>query len=150
MEELKYVIYVNASPKEVWDVLVTPEGTKAVFFGSVLESTFEIGAPYRYIGPGNDGEETVHVYGTVLEFEPEKRMSYTEHPGPSYRENHAELETRVTMTLDTVGKTTKVTLINDRWPDNHPSYENTKESWPIILSSIKTYAETGKTMDFGW
>jgi uncharacterized protein YndB with AHSA1/START domain len=115
-----------------------------------MDSTFEIGAPYAYIGPGSDGDETVHVYGKVLAIEPNRLMSYTEHPGPSYRENHAELETRVTLTLETVGECSKLTLVNDQWPDNHPSYENTIESWPMILSNIKTYVETGKTLNFGW
>ncbi|NOU92027.1 polyketide cyclase [Paenibacillus sp. LMG 31456] len=148
--DLKYELYIGAKPEDVWQIFIEPEATKAIFFGSILKSTFEIGAPYEYIGPGNDGEETVHVYGTVLEFETNQRMSYTEHPGPSYRENHAELETRITLTLETVGSCTKLTLINDQWPENHPSYENTKTSWPMILSNIKTYAETGKALDFGW
>ncbi|WP_409343971.1 SRPBCC family protein [Paenibacillus sp. MBLB4367] len=148
--DLKYVMYIGASPEQVWQAFISPEGTKAVFFGCILDSTFEVGAPYAYIGPGNDGDQTVHVYGNVLAFEPNKRMSYTEHPGPSYRDNHAELETRVTLTLEPVGTSTKLTLVNDNWPADHPSYENTKESWPMILSNMKTYAETGKTLDFGW
>jgi uncharacterized protein YndB with AHSA1/START domain len=148
--DLKYVLYIGAKPEDVWQVFVSPEGTKAIFFGCILKSTFEIGASYEYIGPGNDGDETVHVYGKVLAFEPNQVMSYTEHPGPSYRDNHAELETRVTLTLETVGNCTKLTLVNDQWPENHPSYDNTKESWPMILSNIKTYAEMGKTLDFGW
>ena len=149
-QELKYVIYVNSAPEAVWHALTSPEGTRAVFFGSELQSTFEIGAPYQYVGPGADGEQTVHVYGHILEFEPNVKMSYSEHPGPSYRDNHAELETRVTLTLETVGETTKLTLVNDRWPDDHPSYDSTKESWPMIMSSIKSYVETGKALDFGW
>lgn len=148
--DLKYEIYIGATPEEVWQVFVSPEGTKAIFYGCILDSTFEIGAPYAYIGPGADGDETVHVYGNVLAFEQNRLMSYTDHPGPSYRENHAELETRVTLTLETVGNCTKLTLINDQWSDNHPSYENTKSSWPMILSNVKTYVETGKTLDFGW
>ncbi|UQZ84839.1 hypothetical protein SK3146_04094 [Paenibacillus konkukensis] len=148
--DLKYVIYVGAKPEDVWNIFVKPEATKAIFFGSTLESTFEVGARYEYVGPGSEGDETVHVYGEVLAFEPYRLMSFTEHPGPSYRDNHEELETRVTLTLETVGGSTKVTLINDQWPENHPSYENTKESWPMILSNIKSYVETGKTLDFGW
>ncbi|MFD0694025.1 SRPBCC domain-containing protein [Paenibacillus sp. GCM10027628] len=148
--DLKYELYIGATPEDIWKIFTSPEGTKAIFFGSILKTTFEIGAPYEYIGPGNDGDETVHVYGTVLAFEENRLMSYTEHPGPSYRENHAELETRVTLTLETVGACTKLTLVNDLWPADHPSYENTKSSWPMILSNVKTYAETGKTLDFGW
>lgn len=148
--DLKYEIYIGATPEDVWQVFVSPEGTKAIFYGCILDSTFETGAPYAYIGPGADGDETVHVYGNVLAFEQNRLMSYTEHPGPSYRENHAELETRVTLSLEIVGNCTKLTLVNDQWPDNHPSYENTKSSWPMILSNAKTYVETGKTLDFGW
>jgi len=148
--DLKYELYIGAQPEKVWEIFTVPEATKAIFFGSVLKSTFEIGSPYEYVGPGNDGEETVHVYGEVLAFEPCRLMSFTEHPGPSYRDNHAELVTRVTLTLDTVGACTKLTLVNDQWPENHPSYENTKNSWPMILSNIKSYVETGKTLDFGW
>lgn len=148
--DLKYEIYIGATPEDVWQVFVSPEGTKAIFYGCILDSTFEIGAPYAYIGPGADGDETVHVYGNVLAFEQNRLMSYTEHPGPSYRENHAELETRVTLSLEIVGNCTKLTLVNDQWPDNHPSYENTKSSWPMILSNAKTYVETGKTLHFGW
>jgi len=150
MDELKYELYINATPENIWQVFISPEGTKAIFFGSTLQSTFEIGAPYQYVGPGNDGDATVHVYGNVLEFVPNQRMSYTEHPGPSYRENHAELETRITLTLEKVGTCTRLTLVNDRWPEQHPSYESTKQSWPMILSNVKTYVETGKTMNFGW
>jgi uncharacterized protein YndB with AHSA1/START domain len=150
MEELKYVFYIGASAEEVWQKFISPEGTRAIFFGSVLRSTFEIGARYEYVGPGNDGEETVHVYGNVLAFEPYRVMSFTEHPGPSYRDNHAELQTRITMTFEQVGDCTKLTLVNDQWTPGHPSYESTQQSWPIILSNFKTFAETGRTLNFGW
>lgn len=150
LNALKYQIYIDASPEKVWDVLISPEGTRNTVFGSVIQSTFDIGAPIAYVGPGNAGDETVHVYGRVLAFEPNKTLSYTEHPGPSYRDNHEELETRVTITLEPAGSCTKLTLINDEWPDNHPSRANTEEGWPVILSCIKTYAETGKTLALGW
>ncbi|MNE97196.1 hypothetical protein D3C80_1955070 [compost metagenome] len=77
-------------------------------------------------------------------------MSYTEHPGPSYYENHEELETRVTFSLEPVGSSTKVTLVNDKWPDSHPGYNKASDSWIYIISNLKTLAETGKTLDLGW
>lgn len=150
LDALKYEFYIGGTPEEVWHVLVAPEATKQTVFGCVLRSTFEVGSLMEYVGPGADGDETVHVYGYIRAWEPGKLMVYEEHPGPSYRANHAELQTRVTVTLEPVGTCTKLTLVNDEWPDDHPSYENTKNSWPIMLSNIKTYAETGKTLDFGW
>lgn len=148
--ELKYEFYIGAEQDKVWDILVSDEGVRQTFFGCVIESTFEPGAPFKYVGPGKYGDNTVHVYGTILAHEPRSVLSYLEHPGPSYHANHEELESRVTFTLETVGKCTKLTLVNDRYSEDHPSYENAKSHWWMILSNIKTLAETGKTLDFGW
>jgi len=148
--EQTFITYIGAARERIWDILTKPEYVKQIFFGSVLQSTFETGSSFQYVGPGNDGDETVHVYGTVLAFEPCRMMSFLEHPGPSYYDNHAELESRITMTLETVGDCTKLVLVNDQWTDNHPSQAKTPESWPVVLSNIKTLAETGKTLNFGW
>lgn len=148
--KLEYTIYVDAEPDKVWEALVSPEGTQACFFGSKLKTSFEEGASFEYVGPGAEGKEMVHVYGTIQACEPGKKLAYVEHPGPSYRENHAELTSRVTFELTEAGKTTKLTLVNDEWTDNHPSFANSAEAWPMSLSSIKTWCETGKTLDFGF
>lgn len=146
---LKYEFYINAEPEAVWHALISPEGTRSIFYGCVLESSFRVGEPFAYVGPGNDGDQTVHVYGTIVGYEENKMLSCIEHPGPSYYPNHEELQSRMTYTLDKVGNCTKLTLINDEWSENHPSMKNTESHWWMILSNIKSYVETGKTMDFG-
>lgn len=147
---LKFAIFIGASPEHVWDLLIKPDGTRHIFFGTELESTFEIGAPYAYVGPGADGDRTVHVYGKVLEYEPEKRFSFTEHPGPSYHTNHEELETKVTIELMPSYGVTMLTLVNDQWPDIHPGYEKAEHTWAIVLSNLKTLAETGQPLALQW
>jgi uncharacterized protein YndB with AHSA1/START domain len=147
--DLRYVIYIGAKPEVVWEALVGEKGVKAVFYGCRLESSLQPGGDYAYVGPGHEGERTVHVYGRMLEVEPNLMLRMTEHPGPAYRANHAELETRVTYTLEPVGSCTRLTLVNDRWPDNHPGYAHTKETWPVILSNLKSYVETGRVLDLG-
>lgn len=148
--EFKYEFYIGAAPEQVWDAFVSPEGTRQTFFGCVIHSTFEAGASFQYVGPGTEGDETVHVYGTILAYEPNKIFSVLEHPGPSYRPNHAELESTITFTLEAVGETTKLTLINNKFTEDHPSLETVDGQWWMILSNLKTYVETGKSLDFGW
>ncbi len=150
MQDLIYEIYIADKPEQVWRAITEDDGVRAAFFGTALEASLHAGGEYAYVGPGNDGNKTVHVYGTILEIEPYRLLRMTEHAGPSYRSDHAELETRVTYALEPAGGTTKLTLVNDRWPDNHPSYDNARGSWPMTLSAIKTYVETGRTLDFGW
>ncbi|MFC0215139.1 SRPBCC family protein [Paenibacillus chartarius] len=148
--DLKYEFYIGAAPETVWNALVSPEGTRQTFFGSVIHSTFEAGAPYEYIGPGAEGPDVVHVYGTILAYEPNKLLSMTEHPGATYAADHETRTSRITYTLETMGGCTKLTLVNDQWSPDNASYENAEKHWWMILSNIKTLCETGKTLDFGW
>lgn len=148
--EFKYNFYIDADREKVWNALVSPEGTRSSFFNCVLDSSLTEGAPFAYVGPGAEGDKTVHVYGTVLASEPGHKLVLLEHPGPSYHDNHAELESRITFSLETVGGCTKLTLVNDNFTPAHPALERTEQSWWMVLSSIKTFAETGKTLDYGW
>jgi len=148
--KLEYTIYVDAKPEKVWEALVSPTGTKAAFFGSELQSSFEEGEPFQYVGPNQNGETIVHVYGHILSCESYRKLAYLEHPGPSYYEQHAELTSRIVFELEEAGSTTKVTLINDEWSENHPGVDNSRAAWPMVLSSVKTWCETGATLNFGW
>jgi uncharacterized protein YndB with AHSA1/START domain len=145
-----YEFYIGAEPEKIWAALVLPEGTKQTFFGCVIKSDFEKGSAFEYVGPGTEGDETVHIYGTILAYEQNKIFSMLEHPGPSYRPNHAELESRITFSLEAVGAVTKLTVVNDQFTENHPSLETVDSQWWMILSNLKTYVETGKNLDFGW
>jgi uncharacterized protein YndB with AHSA1/START domain len=150
MQDFEMTIYIKADPQVVWDAITGDEGNRAVMFGSVMRGDLEPGGRYEFVGPGEGGDETVHVYGEVLESEPGVALSLTEHPGPIYRENHAELTSRMTWRLESVGdRLTKVTFTNDEWSAGHPSHAETAETWPIVLSSFKSWIETGEAIPLG-
>jgi len=144
--DLKYEFYIAAKPEKVWDALVSPEGTKSIYYGSVLESSFKTGSPYQYIGPGVEGDKTIHIYGKILEFSPNKVLTLTNRVGQAYGEQHKNFESRVSYFLEPFGQNTKLTLIHDKWMLGDPSYENTKNGWTFMLSVIKTWVETGKVL----
>lgn len=148
MNDLYYEFYVGGTPEQVWDALVSVEATKAIYFGSVIESTFEIGAPFRYVGPGAEGDDTVHVYGTVLAYEPARTFSITHFVGESYYPGLPRYESRISYRLEPAGGCTKLTLTHDQWNENDPSYANSQKAWWMILSNTKTYVETGKVLAF--
>lgn len=148
--KLEYVFYIGTKPEQVWDVLVHPEKSFEAFLGGVIRSSYKLGDDIEFVGPGADGEETVHIYGKVLECEPNRILSYTDHPGPSHYANHAEMESRVTLTLEPVGSCTKLHLVNDQWTENNPLIHKTEQYWWMILSNIKSIAETGTSLDFGF
>ena len=120
MNDLTYVFYINGALEQVWQALVSPEASKKIAFGSELQSTFEVGSRLRWVGPGRDGEQTVHIYGDVLSFEPNRRFSYTCRVGEAYGAEHKDFESRVTYTLESAGPCTKLSLVHDQWSGRQP------------------------------
>lgn len=137
-------IYVHAPREQVWEAFVGHGRFFQAFYGAELRSTFEIGAPLEYSG-GEDGNRTVHIYGEVLEHVLHVALAYTDHPGPMYAPNHADLVSRVRITWETLGGATKLTLTNDQFSENNPMRKEAAQ-WYLILSNFKTFVETGELM----
>lgn len=149
MKELHYVFYIDGTPDKVWDTLISPQGTKQIYYGSVIRSTFKEGELLEYIGPGEDGDDTLHVYGTIIEFTPQKALRFTHNVGPSYYKGQQRYESRISWLLEPIGECTKLTLIHDDWQAGDPSYTGSSSAWWQILSNTKTLVETGHTLNFG-
>ncbi|KOS62971.1 SRPBCC domain-containing protein [Lysinibacillus agricola] len=149
MKDLKYQFYIAGTPEEVWKALISSESTKQIYYGSVIKSTFQLGDLLEYVGPGVDGDKTVHVYGNVLEYEPNKVLRFTHYPGKSYIEDDHAFESRISYLLEPIGSCTKLTVIQDQWKEGDSTYENSDKAWWMILSNTKTLVETGSTLDFG-
>ena len=41
---------------------------------------------------------------------------------------------------------TKLTFTNDEWSEGHPAQAATAETWPRVLSSLKSWVETGEAI----
>ncbi|GGG00556.1 hypothetical protein GCM10010912_51790 [Paenibacillus albidus] len=149
MKELKYDFYVGGTPEQVWESLISPEMVKQIYYGSVIRSSFQIGERFEYVGPGAEGPETLHVFGTLLELTPQKALRFTHKVGPSYLKGGENHESRISWLLEPVGGCTKLTLLHDEWHPDDPSYGPSDNAWPQIMSNIKTLVETGRTLDFG-
>ena len=72
---LKYIFYIGAPPAKVWEAIVGADGVRKLFFGARLESTFEPGSDFRYVGLDGKGGEVNYVTGKVLECTSERRIT---------------------------------------------------------------------------
>jgi len=147
--KLEYTFYIQSSIEDLWNIITTPEGTKQIFYGAKVKSSFIPNDPIKYIGPGRDGSETLHIYGTILESVTHNKLVHTSNVGQVYKENDAIYESRITYILEDQGFAIKLSVIHDQWDPNDPSYENTKGNWWLMLANIKTLAETGKALQIG-
>ncbi|MFC5649496.1 SRPBCC domain-containing protein [Paenibacillus solisilvae] len=146
--DLTYETYIGGTLEQVWKAIVDAEYVKQVYYGSVIESTFQAGDSLAYVGPGSQGERTTHVFGSILTCESNRELSFRHFTGKAYNPETDKYESRVTYQLEKIGEAVKLTLIHDQWKENDPSYEGSKKSWPMLLSNTKTLVETGKTLKF--
>ncbi len=146
MNDLRFDIYIAAKPDAVWRALTSPEGVAALYFGSRLETTFAPGATYRYVGADGRGGETVHVEGEILACEPNALFQLTHRAGPIWRKDGRAFTSRVAYRLADLGWATKLTVEHDRWQDGDPAHANVIDGWPIFLSSVKSWVETGRAL----
>lgn len=147
--KLTYTFYIQAPLEKIWDVLTTPEGTEKIFYGARIESNFTKGSKIEYIGPGRDGQDTVHIYGEVLEFKVNECFKFTSKVGKAYHTEQKRYESVITYLLSDVGNYSRLDVIHDQWDENDPSYDNTKANWWLMLSNIKTLSETGVALGIG-
>ncbi len=139
--EFVYVTYIATTPEKLWAALTRGEVTKKYWYGRRIESKWTVGSPVRFF----DGDSDVLTdSGVVLECDPPRRLSYT------FRvEFDPELRklphTRVTFVIEPQDDMVKLTLIHDQLgsEDDIPGW---REGWAPILSTIKTFLETGKPL----
>ena len=65
-----YVTYIRTTPEKLWQALTTPEFIRQYWFGSVAESDWTAGSPWRLLF--DDG--TVADTGEILEAVPGQRL----------------------------------------------------------------------------
>ncbi|MCB2176342.1 MAG: SRPBCC family protein [Actinomycetales bacterium] len=139
-----YQIFIRATPEAIWEAITRPEFTTRYFHGARVETTGEVGTPFRYLSP--DGTA---VWGdeTVLEAEPGRRLvvGWRSLYDPRFA---AEPASRVTWEIDPQdGGYCLLTVVHDRLESSPATAANVQgPGWMMVLSGLKTLLETGEPL----
>lgn len=131
-------IQINASPARVWQALTDPEQIKEYMFGTQTLTDWKVGEPIVWQG---EWEGTTYKdQGTLLAFEPNKRMQYSYWSSFWGELPPVEDHTIITTTLEGSGNETQLTLHQLGFRDQ-ASYEREQDGWYAVLERIKSIAE---------
>jgi len=135
-----YVTYIAAAPEKVWAALTEAEFTQRYFFGYAVEIDLRVGG--SFILRMQDGR--VGVAGKVVECDPPRRLSVTWRVESS--EDMRKLpECLVTYEIDALGDAVRLTMSEShQWDVPDEILSGGRMGWPLILSSLKSFLETGK------
>ena len=136
-----YVTYIRTTPKKLWEALTTPKFQRQFFFGTTQESEWKKGSPWRMVKP--DGEATDS--GEVLEIEPQRRLvlKWRNEFIPDMRK---EGYSRMTLEIEKEGTSCKLTILHEMNRPNSKLISAVSGGWPPILSSLKSFLETGESL----
>lgn len=135
------VIYIKATPEQVWKGLTSPEFTRRYFHSTDVKSDWEQGSEVIYYNQDN----SIAVKGEILEINYPTLLSYTWHIHYD-EESNQEGPSKVTFSLEHINDATKLTLIHEDFPQGSIVLPRVSEGWTAILCNLKTLLETEEVM----
>jgi uncharacterized protein YndB with AHSA1/START domain/biotin operon repressor len=139
MEKI-YEIYIHTTPERLWDAITDPEIRSKYNFGARVDSDWKPGSRMELSAPKAGmllGE------GEVLEVDRPNRLVHT--MVALWSDNvRNEGHSRVTWQIEAVGDSCHLTVTHDQLREGaNPEIYG---GWPMILSGLKTWLETGELL----
>jgi uncharacterized protein YndB with AHSA1/START domain len=137
MEQV-FEIYIKTTPERLWAAITDPDTRAKYNFGAAATSDWKPGSRVEL-----RAGELLLGEGDILEADPPRRLVHTQlaHFSP---EAEAEGYSRVTWEIEPVGDSCRVTVVHDQMRDG--ACEQLYGGWPMILSGLKTWLETGELL----
>jgi len=138
--EKVFEIYIRTTPERLWEAITDPAIRAKYQFGAAVESDWTAGSPYRL---GHPAAERPLIEGENLVVERPNRLVQTMRAlwGPDAERAGTS---RVTWEIEPVGDSCRLTVLHDQLPPDAPA--ELYGGWPMILSGLKTWLETGQTL----
>ena len=140
MERL-YEIYIRTTPERLWEAITSAEVRARFQFGCRIDSDWAPGSTYEITSPQAPGKTLCD--GTNIEVDPPRRLVQSFHAHWDDASD-AHGPTRVTWEIEPAGDSCRLLVTHDELAPDAP--ETLYGGWPMILSGLKTYLETGTTL----
>ena len=138
--EKVFEIYIRTTPGRLWEAITDPTIRARYHFGAGVESDWTPGSHYALKHPAS---ESALAEGENLVVEPPRRLVQTFNAVWS-EAAQGVATSRVTWEIEPVGDSCRLTVTHDQLSDTAP--EEIYGGWPMILSGLKTWLETGETL----
>jgi uncharacterized protein YndB with AHSA1/START domain len=134
-----YTAFIRGTAEEVWEAMVNPDRTERYYYGTRVESDWEVGSQRTYSYP--DG--TLAATGEIISIDPPKRIEATFHP--LWDEAlEAEGPVREVWALEENGGVVRLTV--ELYEIGPRSLDEFAGGLPFVVSGLKSLVETGEAL----
>ena len=138
--EKVFEVYIRTTPERLWEAITDPEIRSKYNFGLRIQSDWTPGGRFEMVTPKSPvplGE------GENLEIDPPRRLVQTMTALWS-DEVKSEGASKVTWDIEPVGDSCRLTVTHSDLREG--ANEELYGGWPMILSGLKTWLETGELL----
>ncbi|ESY20956.1 MULTISPECIES: SRPBCC family protein [unclassified Mesorhizobium] len=137
-----YVTYIRSTPQKVFEAITRPDIAKR-YWGHENVSDWKPGSKWEHIRANE--ERSVEVVGKVVEISPPTRlvMSWANASQADDPTKHS----RVTFAIEEYDTMVKLTVSHDELEAGSGMAKGISQGWPAVLSSMKSFLETGTGID---
>ena len=135
--KLVYTTYIRSTPKEVWAAITKPEFTRQYWGGHANVSDWKKGSKWEHVTAG--GKPEAWITGNVLESNQPKRLVLSWADPDKLAD-----KSRVTFEIEAIEDSVCLTVTHDQFKAGSPMPDKVYGGWPRVLSSLKSFLETGK------
>jgi uncharacterized protein YndB with AHSA1/START domain len=139
-EKFVYVTYIAAAPHKIWEALLAGELTRQ-YWQHEHVTDWTSGSKWELVA--SDAKRTVKHVGQVLECVPDKRLVLTW--GDVADAAEPARHSRVAIDLEPVGEMVRLTVTHEELSADMS--RRITRGWPLVLSSLKSFIETGRPLD---
>lgn len=132
-----YVTYILTTPEKVWAALTDAELT-AKYWERSNVSDWKVGSPWSH----GFADQAPDVVGEVLESDPPRRLVTSW--SPAEHAHNPERRSRVTYEIEPLGEKVRLTVSHTELTEE--GLQGISRGWPAVLSNLKTFLETGRTI----
>ncbi len=135
-------VVIEATPDRVWKAITDPEQSARWFFGGHVDSEWTVGSPIEW----SSAEGASLIVGKITAIEEGRRLAHTFRATWS-PDTAADPESAYEWVIEPRGEAlTRLTLIHSGIPAGTPTAEQVAEGHALVISALKTFVETGRTL----
>lgn len=137
-----YVTYIASTPQKVFEAITRPEVAR-LYWGHENVSDWKPGSTWQHVRA--DEARTVELAGKVVEVSPPTRMVITW--ANASQADDPDAHSRVTFEIAEYDDMVRLTVTHDELEAGSGMANGISRGWPVVLSSLKSFLETGRGLD---
>jgi uncharacterized protein YndB with AHSA1/START domain len=136
--KLVYTTFIRSTPKKTWDAITNPKFTRQYWGEMSNVSDWKRGSKWEHLNP----DKEVWITGEVVESVPGEKLVLTWADPDDLKD-----KSRVTFEIEKMKDMVCLTVTHDKFKAGSTMAGKVSKGWPLVLSSMKSFLETGKGLN---